>query len=218
MSQPRTVIGSLLVVTALTLAGCGSSGSSSTASAPTGPAGTPAGSATTTAADATTTGTAPSSTAASAKAALNPRDCGNADLRVAAGRTDAAMGHVGLVLLFRNAASTPCHLRGYPGVAGLDGSGRQIAQAARTASGYLGGLSSGGAAASVTLAPGGTASALVEATDVPTGSAASCPSYAALLVIPPNETASTRLAVNLPGCSGLQVHPVVAGSNGSRGA
>jgi hypothetical protein len=217
MSQPRTVIGSLLLVTALALAGCGSGGAASPAAAPTGTTGTPEapGSPAATAVPGAGTAT-PSSTAPTAKAALNPRTCGNADLRLAAGRTDAAMGHVGVVLLFRNTASTPCHLRGYPGVAGLDASGRQVAQASRTPTGYLGGLASGGPAPSVTVAAGGTASALVEATDVPTGAATACPSYAALLVIPPNDTAATRLPVTLPGCSGLEVHPVVTGGSGSR--
>jgi hypothetical protein len=215
MAQPRTVTGSLLLVTALTLAGCASGGAASTASVP---GGTP-----TSAATVITTPAAParattvSSTSSTTKAGLKPRTCGNADLRVAAGRSDGGMGHVGVVLLFRNVAGTGCEVRGYPGVAGLDGTGRQVAQASRTASGYLGGVAGTGTTPpTVTLTPGGTASALVEATDVPSGTAASCPTYASLLVTPPNTTAATHLTITLPGCSGLEVHPVVASTDGTQ--
>jgi hypothetical protein len=210
MAQPRTVTGAILLVTTLTLAGCGSGGAATTASTPTGmPGSTPA--------TTSTSGTVmASSTTTTAKAALKPRTCGNADLRVTAGRSDAGMGHIGAVLLFRDVAGVECQLRGYPGIAGLDAAGRQVTQAIRTTSGYLGGLGSGTTPPSVTLTAGGTASALVEATDVPSGTATACTSYAALLVTPPNTTAATHLAITLPGCSGLQVHPVVASTDGSQ--
>ena len=85
--------------------------------------------------------------------------------------------------------------------------GVQIAQAVRTLNGYMGGA--GQSAPHVTLEPGVTASAVVEGTDVPVGSETSCPTYSSLLVTPPDATQSVRFRISLPGCSGLQVHPVV---------
>lgn len=116
-----------------------------------------------------------------------------------------------------------CVLSGYPGVAGLDAQGNQAVQAERTPNGYLGGLQSGTSTPpSVSLAPGQRASAIVEGTDNPVGSATSCPSYPTLLVTPPNLTVSVRVTVTglgtnppgFPGCSQIEVHPVVTGSSG----
>jgi hypothetical protein len=66
----------------------------------------------------------------------------------------------------------------------------------------------------VTLGAGQVASALVTGTDVPTGNSTGCPSYTRLLVTPPGETHSIRVAAALPGCSGLGVRPVVSGTTG----
>jgi len=132
------------------------------------------------------------------------------------GQTGAGLGHEGVVVLFRNTSAAACVLAGYPGVAALDATGRQVAQAERTPSGYLGGMETGSTTPrAVTLGPGATASALVEGTDVPEGTATSCPTYAALLVTPPTSTRSQRLTASLPGCSPLQVHPVVRGTTGT---
>jgi hypothetical protein len=66
----------------------------------------------------------------------------------------------------------------------------------------------------VTLAPGDTASAIVEGTDMPVGTATSCPTYPALLVTPPDAQQSVTVAVGIEGCSHILVHPVVAGTSG----
>ncbi len=125
------------------------------------------------------------------------------------------LGHVGGSILFRNIGGAVCHLYGYPGVAGLDDAGLQVVQAGRTLGGYLGGIMSGTSPPVVELLPGETASALVEATDVPPGTERSCPTYPMLLVTPPDDTQSVRVSLPLFGCSGFQVHPVVAGITGS---
>ena len=84
-------------------------------------------------------------------------------------------------------------------MAGLDAGGAQVEQARRTANGYLGGLQSGlTTGPEVMLAPGAVASALVEGTDIPSGTATSCPSYPVLLVTPPGATVSVRLALAAP--------------------
>jgi len=72
----------------------------------------------------------------------------------------------------------------------------------------------------VSLTPGQTASAVVEGTDNPLGPQP-CPHYPALLVTPPNLTEQVQVQVSdlgsqgFPGCSGIEVHPVVPGSGGS---
>lgn len=133
-----------------------------------------------------------------------------------AGQSGAGLGHVALPLLFTNDGTATCTLSGYPGVAALDSSGAQVAQAQRTPQGYLGGLEgySGGPLPVVSLAPGQTASAMVEGTDNPAGTATSCVTYAALLVTAPDTTTSVRVDSALPGCSALEVHPVVEGTSG----
>lgn len=137
------------------------------------------------------------------------------DLAVSAGAGGAAAGNVSVPLLFRNAGTVTCILSGYPGVAALDRSGRQVAQADRTPSGYSGGLTPGQTVPpAVRLAPGQSASALVEGSDVPVGAATSCPSYASLLVTPPDLTISVPVSRALPGCSAIEVHPVVPGTAG----
>jgi hypothetical protein len=114
--------------------------------------------------------------------------------------------------LFENSSTSTCVLHGFPGVAGLDNAGNQIAQASRE----VNQMPFNGSTASlptVPLAPGSTASALVLATDVPQGTAP-CPTYAGLLVTPPNALQSVRLASTLPACSGLRTGPVYSGTSG----
>jgi Protein of unknown function (DUF4232) len=144
------------------------------------------------------------------------RPCRDGQISVSDAGGGAGVGHEDQVILFTNSSQSPCTLSGYPGVAGLDAQDTQVVQAERTLSGYLGGLENGAATPPiVSLLPGKAASATVEGTDVPVGSATSCPSYPALLVTPPNLTLSVRVTPGLPGCSPLQIHPVVPGSSGS---
>lgn len=149
--------------------------------------------------------------------------CHDGQVSVSDAGGGAGLGHQDQVILFTNQSQSTCTLSGYPGVAGLDAHGNQVVQAERTLSGYLGGLQNGATTPpTVTLNPGQTASATVEGTDNPIGSATSCPYYPALLVTPPNLTESVRVTVSdlgtnppgLPGCSQIEVHPVVPGSNG----
>jgi uncharacterized protein DUF4232 len=140
-------------------------------------------------------------------------DCALSQLNVSASNGGAGSTHRAAVLVFRNTSTVTCHLAGYPGVAALNGSDQQVAQATRTMSGYLGGAKS---MATVQLPPGQSASATVEtlAIDATTGN--SCTPYAGILVTPPNETHSIKLAWPNDGCSNLQIHPVVPGTTGSQ--
>jgi hypothetical protein len=115
-------------------------------------------------------------------------------------------------IVFENISNTSCSLYGYPGVAALDAAGDQVAQAQRIPDGYLGGVA--GAIPVVVVDPGQMASAMVEGSDNPVNGATTCVTYAALLATPPNTSTSTRLDVSFPGCSGVEVHPVVPGTSG----
>jgi hypothetical protein len=140
-------------------------------------------------------------------------DCSLSQLAVSDSNGSAGSTHRATILVFRNTSTVTCHLAGYPGVAGLNASDQQVAQATRTLSGYLGGARS---AATVQLAPGQSASATVEAMAIDATTGNSCTPYAGILVTPPNETHSIKLAWPNDGCSSLQIHPVVPGTTGSQ--
>ncbi len=172
----------------------------------------------------TTVATAPPSTTGvsttTSTSAATTSACRNGQVSVSPSTIAGALGHQDSVLSFTNQSQSTCTLSGYPGVAGLDAQGNQAVQAERTPSGYMGGLRSGTTASQVPLAPGQAASAIVEGTDNPVGSATSCPDYPALLVTPPNTTQSVKVTVSsepggLAGCSPIQVHPIVPGTSGS---
>jgi Protein of unknown function (DUF4232) len=207
-----TSVGGLLLTACVTLTGCGSSttpaAGDTTATAPTSVgAASPTSPPTTGSANAA--GESPSRTAPPGSGAVPA--CSNADLTVGVSPSGAGLGHVGSIIVFTNGSDHPCSLSGYPGVAGMDSAGRQVTQALRSLSGYLGGSYT---VSVVVLAPRGRAFALVEGTDVPTGSATSCPIYPRLLVTAPGQTRSHVLAASTPGCSLLEVHPVVTRAAG----
>jgi hypothetical protein len=203
-AYPRQVAGLLLATFLLVTAGCdggtqpGAAGATTSATA-----GSPG--ATSGVGGAPTTPAAPGGNPANG----SPR-CTVDHLKISETSAGGAAGHWGTILLFRNSGSSGCHLQGYPGVAGLDANGKQATQARRTAGGYIGG-SPAGEPQRIELAAGATASALVEGSNVPEGNATDCPTYQGLLVTPPDETHSVHLSGGGRGCSGLEIHPVVAG-------
>lgn len=157
---------------------------------------------------------APSSGSASPVPSPATGLCAGTDLAVSLGGTSAGAGHRGLAILFRNTGPARCYLRGYPRVVALDAAGRQVARAAQSPRGYLGGLAAGRSIPRVTLAPGGTASAMVEGLAFNGASGRACAAYRGLLVTPPGGTRPTRLTLTGDLCSGLQVHPFVSGRTG----
>jgi Protein of unknown function (DUF4232) len=187
-------------VLGVALAACGSSSSSSKPAAST----------------TTRTGTGGETTSSSGETTSTiskPPSCAFSQLAVTS-TGNSGMGHIGVVLLFKNTGTRTCTLAGYPGVAGLNSAGQQVVQAQRTLNGYMRALPPGESPPVVTLAAGESASAFVEGTDVPRGNAA-CVTYPALLVTPPNTTQSLTIDASMPGCSPVQVHPVVPGTTGS---
>ncbi len=209
-SSAVPVIGGLLLTACVTLTACGNSLTTSAAGSTATTAETSGVLSTSRASQATTAADKPSSRTSSPAPDEVPA-CANTDLIVSVGSSGVAMGHVGSTIVFTNGSDRQCTLTGYPRLAGMDTTGREVTQALRTLSGYMGGNYT---MATVQMAPGGRASALVEGTDIPTGGATTCPVYPRLVVTAPKQTHSQVLAATMPGCSLLQVHPVVAGATG----
>ncbi len=139
--------------------------------------------------------------------------CSAAELTVKTGLSQAAAGHSYLVLVFTDSGARSCSLQGFPG-AELTTAGGGKLDAVRGA---------GSDASPVTLAPGGSASAVLDWEHFPSdGSSevttADCAGYGAtvLLVTAPNQTTSTRLSPpeTAPVCWGFEVGVVVPGSTG----
>jgi hypothetical protein len=179
---------------------------------------------TTTAATTTTDAAANTTTSGSGTATVPPTGattstiprtpaCAASQLKLTHDNQGAA-GHIIVTLVFTNTSTTTCAIQGYPGVAALNAAGKQVTQAVRTKNGYAGGVPDDRSIPVVTLNPGQTASAVVEGTDVPSGAQSSCPTYPALLVTPPNTRTSIKVTTSMPGCSPVEVHPVVGGTSG----
>lgn len=146
-------------------------------------------------------------------------ECTAAVLSLDAATGPSGDGHQSELLRLTNTGGHTCFVRGYPGVAQLHGS-QTLQNAARTRSGYLGGLPSGQSIPTVVLQPGHSASALVEALDAAPDGSSACAGAGAtgLLVTAPDQTSSTKLPSLLTACAGFQVHPISGASSGSGGA
>lgn len=140
-----------------------------------------------------------------------PAACAGPAISVTAGPLPqgSGAGHTGVLLTFTNVSARACSLHGYPGVAGLDTTGKQLAQATRTLNGYLAGCRCT-TPPTVTIGPLGVASATVEGS-IGSGN---CDRFAGMLVTPPNTATSTQVATAPHSCD-FTVHPVVAGATGS---
>lgn len=208
---PAAVAPALLAVI---IAGCGSTAGATSSSSSSAPVHTTA-TASPTASTTTTTSTvlaSPTATTAATSTSSGPAECANGQLAVVVGRESAAGGSGGLPIIFRNASSSTCTLAGYPGVALVNGAGRQQ-QVSRTPQGYLGGLSPGDKTDPVArLASGEMAAALLEGADH-TRTAGLCPRFVALLITAPNQTETARVTRSISLCD-PQIHPVLAGVTG----
>jgi hypothetical protein len=143
--------------------------------------------------------------------------CATGSIGVKLTAPDAGLGHRSYVLVFTNNGSSTCTLTGYAGAAVTDASGDVLLNAQRTLEGYEGGTSE---VTTVSLAPGGNASAVLEWDDAPSNgeppSAANCPGMAGgyLEITPPNTTVPTKVQPPSDLCTDFQIHPVIAGTAG----
>lgn len=145
--------------------------------------------------------------------APTPPRCRAEDLAIVARDGGAGAGHSAVLLIFTNTGAATCRLYGYPGADALDAAGKTLAHAKRTTAGYMGGLAAGAKIPTVDVTSGQAASAMLEATGAHADGSA-CTVYAGLLVTPPDETQSSRVAWPSNGCADLQIHPIVAGVTG----
>ncbi len=162
-------------------AGCASSSSSSAPSSSSSPAA--AGSSTTPAATPST------SLSPAVTGSAGPSACATSGLKVTEGSPEGYAGGVYETIIFTNAAGATCTLYGYPGVSLVSAPPyTQIGLAAQRASTVPVKL--------VTLAPGASATAVLQIVDALNFGSATCsPTKAAYLrVYPPNQTAPVYLA------------------------
>jgi hypothetical protein len=188
----RTSQAALLAAVGVLAAGCSSAASTSSA-APSTPSSVPA---TSSAASASATGT---STGGSGSGGSSTASCLSSHLKASVGGGSGAgmsQNHTGLNLT--NTGSTPCTLYGYPGVSWVAGSdGHQVGSAATKQA-----PATGAKEATVTLAPGATASAALNIVQAAVISKSECKPVPVkgLRVYPPGETAA--LFIPMPTASG----------------
>jgi hypothetical protein len=207
----------LLFVTGASLTACSGSSSAPTTTA------TPATSSTSTTTIAAPTASSPSTTGVTPSTSTAVL-CRTSQLRIQPGSEGGAAGNAGLTVVFTNVSRTTCTMNGYPGVAALDAQGSQVVQAERRETGMMGGLANDTSSVPfVTLAPGQAASAEIEGSDVPLGTALTCVDYPSFLITPPGEIHAVRMAAAMvnstgyggfPGCRPISVNPVVPGATG----
>jgi hypothetical protein len=178
----RTGALSICAVLALAIAGCGSSGSTSSSNAASSSTQTSSSVSTQTV---TTTPTTTSTTVAGTPA------CVASMLALSFLGGNGATGHIELGFALKNTSSGSCHTYGYPGILFLGGGGQGLTtDTTRTTHDFFGSLPLKG----LTVAPGQEVSFRIGTSDV-TGSGPSCTTAHGLQVIPPDDTAKLRVAL-----------------------
>jgi hypothetical protein len=144
--------------------------------------------------------------------------CATSETSITTSSGGVGMSHVGLVLRFLNLGVIPCRMSGYPTVVLIGASGSRAITVTKTPSGYLGGLAPGtGTSPEVTIEPGQSASSLLEGVDFGGTNQNACPIVRSLLVAPPTDAQSVRVATRFDGCTDVEIHPVIAGTTGRVG-
>lgn len=159
----------------------------------------------------------PSGSTSASTSAAGASACTGSALSLKIKQGGSGMGHTGSVLVFTNTGSKACTLSGYPG-ADVTDDGRYNWAPRMNATRVSGGAT----VKTVSLAPGASASAMLEwdvnprpgAGDAP--NAANCAGMAGgyLEITPPNTTATKRSEPPENMCTDLQVFPVAAGTAG----
>lgn len=192
----------VVLLVLLAVAACGRG-----AGAGTSPGATPSGSPT----SIPTIGTTPTPTPAPAPtptATAGTSGCQPSQLSLSTGARNAGTGSVQEVFIFTNIGAAPCQLFGYPGMQMLGSGGQQIpTKVVRMQS----------TEATVTLAPGATASFLAQWHDQ-TGYMTPCATSQSVQVTPPNDTTQLTVAAAIQACPDgtINVNAVVAGSAGGQ--
>lgn len=180
----------------LALSACGSSGHrNASATSATTSSGPPVSSSATSppSSAATSSTTATGSPGTTASAAPGSDRCQTGSLTGALTNENGTAGSVYYTLVLTNRGSSACVLQGWPGVSFVTGSsGSQVGAAAARIP---------GSAPSVSLAPGGTASATLQITEANNyGSGCQVTPVSGLRVYPPDQTASLYVAHSDSAC------------------
>lgn len=139
-------------------------------------------------------------------------ECKAASLKLSIGAGQGAAGHFYVPIVFTNTGSTPCLMRGFPGVSYVTGdNGSQVGLPAQR---------DGSIGSAVTLAPNAVASSVVTVTDISVFDPNSCrpTSVRGFRVYAPDDTASMFVVRSGSGCAGnppdpqLRVQTVKAGA------
>lgn len=161
-------------------------------------------------------GTTTASPGATSSSVAGSGTCATSDLSLRVSQQGAAAGSMYDALVFTNTSGAACTLYGYPGVSfASSANGAQVGAAA--------GRNAQHSSVTVTLAPGASASALVQIANAANFPPSDCQQTAVggLRVYPPGERTSSYVAFDQPmkACSGdvhqLSVEAVVAGSTGA---
>jgi hypothetical protein len=150
-----------------------------------------------------------------ASASGSEHHCSSQQFRVSVTEGIGGAGHFSWVILATNRGPTLCVLMGYPDVELLSAHGIRAGAVGQTPMGFSGGLPPGVPIPSITLQRGEVASAVMEGTDIPPGTATGCPSYSSYAVTLPGHGATVKIDQSIGSCSGLTVHPFVIGFNGT---
>ncbi|HWE69987.1 MAG TPA: DUF4232 domain-containing protein [Acidimicrobiales bacterium] len=194
----KPVIGLLASVClgGLVLAACSSGSPTATTVTTTTPTTAAPSTTSTTAAHATTT------TAASGTAA-----CTTANLTASVYGSSGAAGTIETTIALKSTLSTSCTFGGYPGLGMTGSNGASLTTTVVRKGNYP---FTAMAPITVTLAPGQSAYFNMGYSDVPTGSATSCPAAANLVITPPNSYTSLTIPAQLTPCNNgtITVSPV----------
>ncbi len=204
----------LLLPLALLLAACGSSGGGASTSSTTAASSTPAASTPTTTTTTTTTSTAApttSTTTTTTAAASGPPPCTAAMLSLSFLGQQGGMGHGEIGFQLRNTSSASCRTYGWPGIQFLDQNGAPLPTIPHHVTNDFFGSNP---AVPLVIAPGASASFRL---DVGHGVATAngCATAYSLQVIPPNDTATLRVAIpnGAYECRDANVSPLRSGDS-----
>ena len=131
--------------------------------------------------------------------------CTSTQLKVMLDQVDAGAGQVYVPIEFVNASTKSCEMRGFPGVSLLDQNNKQIGQPATR---------EGAEGSTVTLAPNGTASALLHSANDIGGNGNCTPKASAVRVYPPDNTEAINVPSEFVACGGMSISTVVSGISG----
>lgn len=202
----------VLILSAIAVAGCSSSSSGGPpTSPPTNSGATTSASPSTSPSATTSSSSTPRPTPSFSSTVQASHRCLTSELRLSLGQAQGAAGSSIMPIVFTNTGTAACTLYGYPGVTFLDASGSQLGSDA---------THDGAEAAVVTLAPNGTANAMLRMPDPGNYSAGGCqPAQSARLrVYPPGDFKPLTVAYATTVCTTKNgwssVSPVTPGTGG----